>query len=164
MRLTTREKNHTVALKALKQVGLRIGMYGPFRRYPVLTDDQKYECLYCVAVIADKKTPFTAKMAASLMLDYYIPNWREIVGTEVVGNVVERDSKEVRKWRKDVLERDNHACVRCGSDQHLEVHHIAPWSEFPELRLMTNNGETLCNACHALEHENISGLILARVR
>lgn len=48
--------------------------------------------------------------------------------------------------RKEILKRDNHACRNCGSDEHLEVHHIIP---------VTMGGTkdesnlcTLCSDCH----------------
>lgn len=163
MALTDKQKNMVTALDALKQIGNHIGMYGRFRITPVLTDDEKYLSLGCVIIIADPKQSIVAKMACALMLDYYIPTWREIVGSEVLGNVVERDDKEVRAWRKQVLVRDNHKCAECESVENLEVHHIAHWALFPEMRLIEDNGTTLCNECHAKQHSNLSNLILSRV-
>ena len=53
-----------------------------------------------------------------------------------------------RKWRKAVLLRDGHVCVKCGSTEHLEVDHITPWNASVELRYELSNGQTLCNTCH----------------
>lgn len=156
-------KQYVTALGALKQIGLRIGMYGRFRKYPILTEDEKYESLLCVAVITDKNQPLVAKMACALILDYYVPTWREIIGYEALGNIVERNDKEVRVWRKRVLKRDENKCAECGSTDNLEVHHIAHWADYPELRLIDDNGTTLCNGCHAKQHDNLSNLILSRV-
>jgi hypothetical protein len=39
-------------------------------------------------------------------------------------------------------------CQWCGSDKHLEVHHIKPFHEHPELELDQKNMITLCRFCH----------------
>lgn len=55
-----------------------------------------------------------------------------------------------KKWRKDVIERDNHCCQwpMCSKKTRLEVHHIKKWSEFPLLRYNIQNGITLCREHH----------------
>lgn len=163
MALTEKQRRNMEVMKALRQVGRHIGMFGKIRKYPVLTDNEKFEALACVSIIADPKQSIVSKMACASILDYYLHDWREVVGKEVLGNVVERDSTEVSKWRKRVLERDGNQCTKCGSKENLEVHHIAHWAEYPELRLIEENGETLCNECHAKEHEGLANLILSRV-
>lgn len=158
------EKRLITSNKYLKKIGEMIGMYGKLKKTPPeMTEENKYECLGAVAVVTSSNAPISARMACSLILDYWIPNWREIIGKENLGYVIDRNSKEVRHWRKAVLKRDEHKCVRCGNEDNLEVHHIAQWSDYPELRLEVDNGETLCNNCHAKEHEEFSGLILSRV-
>lgn len=60
-----------------------------------------------------------------------------------------RSSKEFKKWRKGVLERDNYTCKWCGlysKSNHAD--HIAPFALFPELRFSLDNGRTLCSKCH----------------
>lgn len=55
-------------------------------------------------------------------------------------------------FRREVIRLDGGKCVRCGSTEHLHVHHKhyvegkAPW-EYPY-----NDCETLCRGCHAKEH------------
>ena len=40
-------------------------------------------------------------------------------------------------------------CAACGTEKGLEVHHIKPFHEFPELELEPTNLITLCNkSCH----------------
>ena len=53
-----------------------------------------------------------------------------------------------REWRQKVLERDHHTCLRCGSHDNLEVHHVVKWADAPELRYDVDNGATLCHECH----------------
>lgn len=57
--------------------------------------------------------------------------------------------------RQQVLDRDNHACARCGSEHELQVHHIKPRREFITdgeydytNANQLNNLVTLCNVCH----------------
>lgn len=59
-----------------------------------------------------------------------------------------RHSRDYMLFRKTVLERDNYICINCGSKENLQVDHIKPFSLFPELRLDTTNGRTLCVLCH----------------
>jgi len=48
--------------------------------------------------------------------------------------------------RADVLDRDGHECLRCGSTENLEVHHIVPHSQGGEDKVQ--NLATLCHDCH----------------
>ena len=63
-----------------------------------------------------------------------------------------RKSYEYKLWRKSVFERDNYTCVFCKRKKEisgqLEADHIKSFSLFPELRLVTANGRTLCKECH----------------
>jgi len=54
-----------------------------------------------------------------------------------------------RGWRKAIFKRDDYTCQRCGvRGGRLQAHHKKPYREFPELRYVLSNGETLCVACH----------------
>lgn len=60
-----------------------------------------------------------------------------------------RNTKEYRLWRIAVFERDNYTCVFCNKrGGNMEVDHIKPFSEYPELRFAIDNGRTLCTCCH----------------
>ena len=56
------------------------------------------------------------------------------------------------KFRRDVLERDGYACVCCGYDDELEVHHLEGATENPDLMAVVDNGVTLCKYCHSKFH------------
>lgn len=61
---------------------------------------------------------------------------------------------EAKRWRRDVLNRDNHTCQHCGHQgEGLHAHHIKPWRDFPEQRYELSNGLTLCEQCHRQEHK-----------
>jgi hypothetical protein len=77
-----------------------------------------------------------------------------------------RQMTETRKWIADVKARDGR-CVRCGSVDNLEAHHLRSFSEIvASLGILTRddarlhapvlwdvgNGETLCAECHYAEH------------
>ena len=71
---------------------------------------------------------------------------------------VKRTDREVSRWRNEVLARDNYRCVRCGNTDKLNVHHIQPWKDNPELRTSIENGITLCEKCHKDVHSLMSKL------
>lgn len=57
-----------------------------------------------------------------------------------------------KELRKLVLKRDSYKCQSCYSDKKLVVHHILPWSRYPEFRFTDNNLMTLCVSCHKQTH------------
>ena len=73
--------------------------------------------------------------------------WRGGV-TEV--NHLIRTSAPYKEWRTAVYKRDGYACVLCGDDRggNLQADHIKPFSLFPDLRFVIDNGRTLCIPCH----------------
>lgn len=74
------------------------------------------------------------------------PHWKG--GVTPINEAI-RKSLDYRLWRKAVFERDHYTCQECyirGSELHAD--HIKPFAYFPELRLVTTNGRTLCKECH----------------
>ncbi len=57
-----------------------------------------------------------------------------------------------RKFKNDVLKRDNNKCKICGrNDVKLDAHHITDRNEMPNGGYVIENGITLCdveNGCH----------------
>ena len=86
-------------------------------------------------------------------------------GSSKLNNSI-RTMTENRKWMDATKARDC-SCVRCGSVDKLESHHIIGLAELIELYSVTNrkearntpelwdidNGITLCRRCHYAEHE-----------
>jgi len=112
-------------------------------------------------LISESVTDYVRKKAAILILRHYLPNWREIVVDSAIAPLSRHDER-VMKWKNDVMARDGHKCVCCGSTENVEAHHVIPWSDYPGGRIDVNNGMTLCNGCHAKMHVNEEQLILNR--
>ena len=67
----------------------------------------------------------------------------------------DRNSTRYKHWRMSVLERDGFVCQGCGTKKNLQAHHIITWEECrgnKDLRYATENGITLCRACHLEAH------------
>jgi len=66
-----------------------------------------------------------------------------------------------RRWpalRLQALRRDGFQCVQCGARQRLEVDHIRPVRDAPELAFELSNLQTLCSSCHTLKTREDLGL------
>ena len=72
-------------------------------------------------------------------------NWRGGI-TKLLKSL--RSSREMRQWKKIILERDNYTCQDCGNKDDLQVHHIKSIIDYPNLLFATKNGITLCIKCH----------------
>lgn len=74
-------------------------------------------------------------------------NWQGGKGSEYLAI---RKSLEYKQWRESVFKRDKYTCIKCGDNRghNLNADHIKPFSLFPELRLVLENGRTLCESCH----------------
>jgi hypothetical protein len=97
-----------------------------------------YGKLYCSKVCS-----------AKTMVGPQAPSWKD-------GFSLKRErarlSSPLAKWKKSVKERDGFSCVKCGSKEYIHAHHIVTFSGNTELRVDINNGITLCEFCHSVEH------------
>ncbi len=74
------------------------------------------------------------------------PQWKGGITSE---NEKIRKSSDYSNWRRKVFERDYFSCVLCKKKGGLlNADHIKPFSTHPELRLVLDNGRTLCRECH----------------
>ena len=55
-------------------------------------------------------------------------------------------------WSDKVKQKDGMKCVKCGSTENLQAHHIKPSFLYPECRNDVDNGVTLCFSCHHRQH------------
>ena len=68
-----------------------------------------------------------------------------------------RNSIDALNFRKDVMDRDNYTCQKCGKrGGKLNAHHIIPLSKDASLSGDITNGVTLCEECHKKEHQRIN--------
>lgn len=98
------------------------------------------------------------------------PNWRGGQSTELKQlRYRYKDSREYKKWRKNVFERDNYACQLCQkkSEGDIEAHHIIPLEIDKSKIVENNNGITLCISCHRkIRHDEIKyiGYFLDKIK
>lgn len=65
---------------------------------------------------------------------------------------------KTNRWKRlseQTRKRDG-GCVRCGTTQRLEVHHVVPVLVDPDLAFDPSNLITLCRACHAREERRVA--------
>ena len=70
-----------------------------------------------------------------------------------------RNRKVKSTWKNKVRKRDDYICQCCKKKfkQHLEVHHIMPFSQYPHMGDDLGNGISLCQKCHAKYHDVYKG-------
>jgi len=105
-----------------------------------------------IDTLFDQNKSDVQRIAAGTIIEVFCPGWRGILPATIVGQVVERNDIETSLWKKAVLKRDGHKCVKCGTSESLEAHHIIRWVDYPQTRICTDNGMTLCKNCHGKEH------------
>jgi hypothetical protein len=158
------EDRWEMKLWALRQIAIRRGMIGPHRTEPVPPRNEE-KIAACLAVVSSPQAPSYQKGAASILLDYYEPNWKEN-HQEIAGHITDRSDREVAIWRRNVLLRDGNVCQNCGTSEKIEAHHIMAWIDFPYARLVEENGIALCRSCHDHVHAgriNLTGNKVATV-
>jgi hypothetical protein len=80
----------------------------------------------------------------------YSPTWR---GGLTLKNHGLRFTTDYKLWRKEVLERDNFTCQKYGiRGGKLIAHHKDGFDNFPELRLIIDNGITFSKKAHQEFH------------
>lgn len=80
------------------------------------------------------------------------PRWNPTLTNE--DRLGKRIYSEYIEWRKEIFERDNYTCQKCGDNKggNLNAHHIESFNNNPELRVEVSNGVTLCEDCHLNFH------------
>ena len=118
----------------------------------------KVKCLYCGENICITNKEF--KRSNKHFCDRNCFS-KYIVGknnTAYNENLSEEDRENKRKisgynkFKSDVLLRDNYRCQLSNDDKNLEVHHLNCFSDYPNERLLVENGITLSKIIHKLFH------------
>lgn len=119
-----------------------------------LTKYTNYFCLNCGNPNSSGRRKFCSALCAKTSA--YNPNWRGGITSE---HRALRNSNRYKEWRTAVFERDNYTCLLCGQvGGNLQADHRYPWALFPELRFDVDNGQTLCDWCHALKPKNFGSI------
>ncbi|WAX26338.1 hypothetical protein [Ralstonia phage p2110] len=145
-------------MDALRRLCVHIGLMPPY--VPAGPTEEELRCrreqwgwivpLAVAQLLSDDATPIE-KTASGVLLDIIVPGWRDRC-PELVGVITERGDYRVQLWRAAVFERDGHRCIKCGATDQLHAHHRARWVDAPFLRVVVENGVTLCGDCHRDEH------------
>lgn len=81
------------------------------------------------------------------------PNWG---GGITAQRILDRNSGDYRAWRSNALVKYNQKCACCGTistaENHLCVHHILNFNQWPKLMYDDNNSIILCRQHHTLFH------------
>ena len=75
------------------------------------------------------------------------PSWK---GGTSYTYATRRRRLQPKDWSRWILDRDGHRCrwSGCGSTEHLQAHHLIPFSKDPGIVGELWNGITLCERCH----------------
>ncbi len=142
-------------LAALRECCRHLGMIGPLRNlmgHP--QGEPPIPLEHMVLLATNPQCSPVRRCALAMLLDYYDAGWRSKLTPEQLGNILEREDREVALWKRAVLKRDGRKCQRCGSGDRLHVDHIVPWAIAPHLRVEVANGRTLCESCHGKRHNS----------
>ena len=63
-----------------------------------------------------------------------------------------RDSIRYKGWRAKVLKKNGGLCFICNSREATQAHHMAMFSQNPDLRYDVENGQPVCFKCHLKTH------------
>lgn len=147
-------------LSALNKVAMHIGLIAPcealaIKKEVLASRIEQYGTIFIIGaacVLMDENSSNIQKAVAGKLLECFFPKWRDEFPRSIVGGVVDRNSKEVLDWKKEVICRCGKECVVCGSKENIHVHHVVRWVDAPSLRVEPSNGVTLCKKCHDEAH------------
>lgn len=84
---------------------------------------------------------------------YKLPLFKETTGYGERDK--QRHTKEYKKWRKEVLKRDNYICQMCGKPNSNIAHHKVRFRDcYDDKNIVYDigNGVCLCKRCHKIAH------------
>lgn len=68
------------------------------------------------------------------------------------------DRRATERMRIEKYAKGKGLCEKCGkalSEDGMELHHVLPYSSFPEYRYRMDNVQLLCHDCHLTLHRNL---------
>lgn len=109
--------------------------YGRTKSMKIFSVMDVYKCM--------QSNELTHTLVNKRYKEYYIKNNSKLLSYQPI-NV--QSKRNILRGR--VLERDEFMCVDCGSSVALEVHHLRPVKDFPDLEFDLGNCVCLCRCCH----------------
>lgn len=141
----------TIVWKRLKELGIRLKGYenGGHRRKGRTFSDSHLANLRKAAKA--RRGKYTGENS---------PHWK---GGVSGSSGSDRRTGQHKEWKRLVLEKADYQCEECGKKHGrycsccgekvvLHIHHIKPYSKYPELRYDVKNGKALCSLCHYKVH------------
>tara|TARA_R110002096_G_scaffold45983_1_gene122906 strand:- start:20 stop:631 length:612 start_codon:yes stop_codon:yes gene_type:complete len=122
-------------------------------------------CLSC-ARTGVKRKPWTPEHKANRAISKAVYDKRLTDSyVELYGVKAKIRQLPMRKWGKQIKERDDYQCQCCGKEKtgpnSMHAHHIIPRGYFQEYAIDLSNGITLCSSCHRSLHADLDRLTLA---
>jgi 5-methylcytosine-specific restriction endonuclease McrA len=103
-------------------------------------------------VVSDQTKLKLSKIRKGKYVGEKHPNWNSNITHEE--RLIKRNYIEYIEWRKQVYERDNYTCQKCGTvGGRLNAHHKESYASNKKLRVDINNGVTMCITCHKEFHK-----------
>ena len=93
------------------------------------------------------------------MIHFKMFGWHLYLSKNRMCKRIKRTCSDGTKWKRDVIiplkRRSNMKCEICGCEsEHLQAHHILPYSIFADYRDDLNNFLFICSDCHNEIHRN----------
>jgi len=128
-----------------KKIHFTTGIYGSHRCPQCHSSEMNRNRWKNIEFKNKMKIKISIKAKKRLSIPENNPNWKG----GITFTKRPRQTTIYYNWRKKVFERDNYTCQKCGiKGGKLEAHHKKSWKNYPELRYIVNNGQTLCIKCH----------------
>ncbi len=106
------------------------------------------------------RSPQVCKWCGKAFIDDHAVRERVYCSRKCLGLSQRKDNRQhprrkqgsaLLRWARAVILRDK-ACMRCGTTEKLQSHHVDSYKDNPERRLDVSNGIALCPPCHHSQH------------
>jgi hypothetical protein len=128
---------------AMKRINFALKKAYNFERHKVKHHNLIYQ--YSILIGQEIKNPTKSRCKEWLMKAYNdktLPDFIKLASGFY-------SSFEWRELRLKVFDMYGHKCLKCKSEDFLEVDHIKPRSLYPEFELDINNLQILCKKCNS---------------
>lgn len=124
--------------------------------------DKKIKCDRCSLKCTDNnidinkeltyiKLKYLVKEKVHFQIAAYCSGGHRLMAVKQNNNIDKRFNHTLQVWA-DYVKRENNKCVKCGSKENLNAHHLIPVGINKRYQYDTRNGITLCEECHKILH------------